>query len=103
MVAATTMPERRSERKSRDPVGRLRRWFSGTGEESAVVRTNGSTEESFPFALEIHVVRVDANLKLLMFREEEASKEIVSKQWYMEHSTELYRLRSRSTYYRVEN
>jgi hypothetical protein len=78
-MTATAMPERRSKGKSRDPVGRLRRRFSGTREESTVARTNRSTEERFTSALKVHLFRVDSNFKLLMFRKEETSKEIVMK------------------------
>ena len=45
VVTTVTVPEGECERKSRDPVGRLRKWFSGTREESTVVWSNWSTKQ----------------------------------------------------------
>ena len=64
---------------------------------------NWSTEKCLTILDKVHLLQVNANFDSLMSGEIEASKKIVLKQRYMEHSSKLYRLTSLSINDQVEN
>ena len=79
------------------------RWFSGPREMCTVGRADWSTEKCLTIPDKVHLLRVNADFDSLISGEIEASKKVVLKQRYMEHSSKLYRLTSLSINDWVEN
>jgi len=68
-MTTATVPERRSEWESGDPIGRLRKRFNGTREMSTVVTINRCTEECVAIAYKVHMIGVNPNFEALVFCE----------------------------------